>query len=606
MISMSFEPYIFEEEPNKNKDKNKNTNVPRAPLQPFNPSPKKNYLNLTQNITQIIVNVLFILFLITSLMLGSSFFKNVSKQESNMKWFKDKKVDFTKELPNVENDFHGNQIVKEEIIKLIKDIKESENQTDTNKIPSSGILLYGPPGTGKTYLAKCLAGSLKEKASFFIFNGSDFVELYVGRGAARVRDAFKYAKKETLADGKKYCFIFIDEIDSIGRKRGEQKSGSSHLEQESTLNALLTEIDGFTSSSEKGSNPHVILIGATNRDDLLEPALIREGRLGKKIKIELPNKQDIKDLLAYFSQKLPNSELNFKLFKRLNEDYNELSELKLSYNDLALKLEGMQITPLEVNSLMQNIYEKKKSISPENIIEFIWDAIDTLKGGVILPKDNNEQPSDRVIFHELGHALVAKSLGWNVSRINVQKRGKIGGYISSYKPNIERDLQTQNDFIEEIAVLLGGRAAEEILLTNQKDPNNFSVGSYSDLIKAKLIATHMVKELGMSWPTNGTDEIETKIFVDKNEIEKQIEIIINNSYSIAKSILRELKYKFKEYINLDSNVHKFTKDKKIMNESEFNKFYNNYFDNAKSKIDYVNVNVNVNKTHTSHTETQAN
>ncbi|MDC9031803.1 AAA family ATPase [Columbia Basin potato purple top phytoplasma] len=525
---MNFEPQF----PRPNKEFN-----PKKEPEIFFQQNKKDVLSLVQKISSIILNILMII-LFFGLVIQIKNNKNLfSNDQSNVQWALDKKV---KNNILTMHDFHGFDSVKNDIKKLIQNIKEqSEN------IPR-GFLLHGPPGTGKTYLAKCLAGSIQKHAPFFIVNGSDLVEKYVGVGALRIRSLFETAKKEANKEKKKYFFIFIDEIDSIGRKRSSD-GNSANIESENTLNALLSEIDGFNSNNE----PYGIVFGSTNREELLDNALIREGRLGKKIYLGHPNKKEIQQLIKFFLSK---NKIKFKTINKLLEkdDQGLLNTLSSAF-----------LTTSDINSLIKETI--KLAPDKENIqIDDLYNAFDTIQMGVQNEKEQSEEDKDKIIEHELGHALVTKALGIEVNRINVESKGQIGGYTISNSKN-EIILPTQSDLIERIIILLGGRAAEAIFRSN-----NISSGSSDDLKKARALANRMVQELGMCFKLNSDKtKIITENIISEGRQTEEINNIINNSYIIAKHIMEKYGTE-EEYKQIFQELKRKLKTQNKMNKKDFN------------------------------------
>jgi cell division protease FtsH len=494
---MNWQPQIFE-----NPQENRPTPPPLFP--------KKSKFKYYLSIVQIIVNIIFYVLMIFLFSLGIHAMLNMKNSDlpinSDKEWVKDKII--KENNLTIKEDFQSSESVKKDMKELI------ENICSQNEDIPRGFLLHGPPGTGKTYLAKCLAGSLKQKASFYVVNGSEFVEKYVGVGASRIRNLFKTARETAFNKGQSYFFIFIDEIDSIGRKRSSE--GNANIEIENSLNALLSEIDGFNSGEGKSKPPYGIVFGSTNRKDLLDEALIREGRLGKHIYLGYPNQDDIKNILEYFIDK------NKSKFALLSpEDKTELSHF-LSKN---------HSTAPDINSLIK---EAKKltntSVTKDNFYD-AWDEV------VLGPKNTvikDELDKNRIINHELGHAVAAKAFNFNVNRINVESRGDKGGYTLFF-PDKDRKLLTRDDFLKQIIILLGGRAAESIFC------DSVSIGSYDDLQKAKIIASNMIEKFGML-SSEGKDNtnLDLKVAVEEStNKEKKIASIINKSYNEARKIIKK-------------------------------------------------------------------
>ncbi|MDV3167919.1 MAG: AAA family ATPase [Candidatus Phytoplasma stylosanthis] len=473
------------------------------------------------------IDILFILVLFATLLLSYAQYKNNKNLNNfpkniNDSWAKDKQVQFKKkDIVTIEEDFHGNKSNKKRIEELIYNVKKN----NIKDIPR-GILLHGAPGTGKTYLAKCLAGSVKDNAPVFIVNGSQFIEMYVGLGPLRVREIFAYARQTAKNKEQKFFFIFIDEIDSISRERSSRLD-SNNIEHENALNALLSEIDGFNTNSE----PYGIVIGATNREQIIDPALKREGRLSENLYLDFLNEKAIEELFKYFLKKYvkDDNKLNNKseeIFKILQQ------ENKDEYNLLLFTLSENKSTPSDIHNLIKkflNIYEKEKEKS--NLVSYIYDAWDDLKlGPSIEQNDTNEYEKEKVIIHELGHALIAQELGFKIIRINIGTRGKIAGYTISV-PKEKIFLPTYEYFENKIKILLGGTIAEEIFLENKKQVTS---GAQDDLFKAKELAKIII-ETGLYGLYSKNDERE--IYIHKEDKERNIVLILKESYKKTKELL---------------------------------------------------------------------
>jgi cell division protease FtsH len=357
-------------------------------------------------------------------------------------------------------DAAGVEEAKQELVEIIDFLKEPERFTRVGGQIPRGILLVGPPGTGKTLLAKAVAG--ESKVPFFSLSGSEFVEMFVGLGAARVRDLFKQAKESAP------CIIFIDELDALGKARGFGTVGG-HDEREQTLNQLLVELDGFD------PNMGVILMAATNRPEILDPAPLRPGRFDRQILVDRPDKQGRKAILEVHLKKVTAAE------------------------DLDVEtIAGM--TPGMVGADLANLVNEAALLSVRRnkavvgMAEF-EEAVERVVAG--LEKKNrliNPKEKEIVAYHELGHAIVAMSLPETdpVQKISIIPRGIAALGYTMQVPTEDRFLMRRTELLNKIATLLGGRAAEEIVF------DDISTGAHNDLSRATDIARSMVKEYGMS------------------------------------------------------------------------------------------------------------
>ena len=348
---------------------------------------------------------------------------------------------------------------KEEVEELIEFLKHPKKfQKMGARIPK-GVLLVGPPGTGKTLLARAVAG--EANVPFYYISGSDFVELFVGVGASRVRDMFKQAKHNAP------CLIFIDEIDAVGRQRGAGLGGG-HDEREQTLNQLLTEMDGF------GENEGIIVIAATNRPDVLDPALLRPGRFDRQVTVNLPDITGRKEILQVHAK-------------------GKTFEPGVTLENIAKRTVGFSGADLE-NLLNEAALLAVRRDKNEITMHEVDEATDrVLMGPAKVSHKYSENDRKLVAYHEAGHAVVGIKLeGANeVQKITIIPRGTAGGY-NLMLPKEETFLQTKNELLETISGLLGGRVAEEIVF------NEVTTGAHNDFEKATKIARAMVTEYGMS------------------------------------------------------------------------------------------------------------
>ena len=405
---------------------------------------------------------------------------------------------------------------KEEVQELIDFLKNPKKfQSMGARIPK-GILLVGPPGTGKTLLARAVAG--EAKVPFYYISGSDFVELFVGIGAARVRDMFKQAKMNAP------CLIFIDEIDAVGRQRGTGLGGG-HDEREQTLNQLLTEMDGF------GTNEGIIIIAATNRPDVLDPALLRPGRFDRQVTVSLPDKNARKEILAVHAK-------------------NKVLDKTVTLDNLAKRTPGFSGADLENllnEAALLTVRRNKKAITMAEIDE----ATDrVMMGPAKITKKYTEKEKKLVAYHEAGHAVVGIKLDGakEVQKITIIPRGEAGGY-TIMTPKEDNFTATKKELLESISGLLGGRVAEEITF------DEVTTGAHNDFKQATNIARKMVTEYGMSSlgpimyeePEENTfigrDYTKNKNFSEiiSQEIDEEIRRIINECYDKTKKILKENK-----------------------------------------------------------------
>jgi cell division protease FtsH len=357
-------------------------------------------------------------------------------------------------------DAAGVDEAKQELVEVIEFLKQPAKFTELGgKIPK-GILLVGPPGTGKTLLAKAVAG--ESGVPFFSLSGSEFVEMFVGLGAARVRDLFVQAKQ------KAPCIIFIDELDALGKARGFGTMGG-HDEREQTLNQLLVEMDGFD------PNVGVILMAATNRPEILDPALLRPGRFDRHILVDRPDKKGREDILKVHLRSIKVEE---------NLDVETIAGMTPG-------MVGADLANLVNEAALLAVRRKKKAVGMAEFEE----AVERVMAG-LEKKNRLINPEERkiVAYHELGHALVALSLPGTdpVQKISIIPRGIAALGYTMQVPTEDRFLMRKTELLNKIATLLGGRASEEIIF------GDISTGAHNDLSKATDIARSMVKEYGMS------------------------------------------------------------------------------------------------------------
>ncbi len=370
-------------------------------------------------------------------------------------------------------DVAGAKEAKEELKEVVEFLKHPKKFTELGARIPRGVLLLGNPGTGKTLLAKAVAG--EADVPFFHISGSEFVEMFVGVGASRVRDLFKKAKKEAPA------IIFIDEIDAVGRRRGAGLGGS-HDEREQTLNQILVEMDGFD------PNTNVIVMAATNRPDVLDPALLRPGRFDRRITIDNPDIADREAILKIHAKKKPLAkDVSLRNIAERTPGFSG-ADLANVLNEAAILTARQNKKIIEMDILLEAI--EKVMLGPAR------------KSRVITPKEKKI-----TAYHEAGHALVAHFLPNTdpVHKVSIIARGQAGGYTIKL-PVVEKHMHTKSEYIEEIAVLLGGYLAEKEIF------GEATTGATSDLRRATDIARRLITDYGMS------DRLGLRTFGQKEEM----------------------------------------------------------------------------------------
>ncbi|WP_085504809.1 ATP-dependent zinc metalloprotease FtsH [Thalassobacillus devorans] len=462
---------------------------------------------LTTMIPFIIIFILFF-FLLNQAQGGGSRVMNFGKSKAKQYTEEKKKVRF--------KDVAGADEEKQELVEVVDFLKDPRKFSAVGARIPKGVLLVGPPGTGKTLLARAVAG--EAGVPFFSISGSDFVEMFVGVGASRVRDLFENAKKNAP------CIIFIDEIDAVGRQRGAGLGGG-HDEREQTLNQLLVEMDGF------GVNEGIIIIAATNRPDILDPALLRPGRFDRQITVDRPDVKGRQEVLAVHAKDKP-----------LSKD--------VDLKTIAMRTPGFSGADLE-NLLNEAALVAARADKDSIDMEDVDEAIDRVIAGpakksrVISKKERNI-----VAYHESGHTIIGMVLddADMVHKVTIVPRGQAGGYAVML-PREDRYFMTKPELFDKITGLLGGRVAEEIIF------GEVSTGAHNDFQRATSIARKMVTEYGMSeklGPLQFGSNSGGQVFLGRDiqneqnysdqiayDIDKETQNFINYCYERAKTILTE-------------------------------------------------------------------
>ena len=465
-------------------------------------------LQLLDNLSPLVILIIFFViwwFMIQNLN-GSKGAMSFTKNRAKLKNPEDKnKITF--------KDVAGLPEEREELEEIVEFLKYPKKFIDMGARIPKGVLLVGQPGTGKTLLAKAVAG--EAGVPFFSISGSDFVEMYVGVGASRVRALFEEAKS------KESCIIFIDEIDAVGRQRGAGLGGG-HDEREQTLNQLLVEMDGF------GTNSGVIVLAATNRPDILDRALLRPGRFDRQIVVPAPDVKAREEILALYAKK-----------KKLA---GEIDLSVLAKNTAGFT--GADLENLMNEAALLAAREDKQAITMQDLENAM---IKVLMGPEKKSKVISEKDKKLVAYHEGGHAVVSRFLehAEPVHQVSIVPRGMAGGY-TMYKNTEDKSFMSKSEMEDKIVSLLGGRVAEQLVL------NDISTGASNDIERASKIARSMVMRYGMSEKlgtiTFGNDQEEVFLGRDINNVKNysediaavidvEIKRIIDNGYNRAKTIL---------------------------------------------------------------------
>ncbi|MEC0247134.1 ATP-dependent zinc metalloprotease FtsH [Paenibacillus chitinolyticus] len=467
---------------------------------------------LTSIIPFVIIFVLFF-FLMNQAQGGGGKVMNFGKSRARLYNEEKKRVTF--------EDVAGADEEKQELVEVVEFLKDPRKFSAVGARIPKGVLLNGPPGTGKTLLARAVAG--EAGVPFFSISGSDFVEMFVGVGASRVRDLFENAKKNAP------CIIFIDEIDAVGRQRGAGLGGG-HDEREQTLNQLLVEMDGF------GANEGIIIVAATNRPDILDPALLRPGRFDRQITVDRPDVKGREAVLKVHARNKP-----------LANDVRLDSIARYTTGFTGADLENL-LNEAALIAARRN----RKDISMAEIEEaFDRVIVGTQKKSRVI----SEREKRTVAYHESGHAIIgyyAENADM-VHKVTIVPRGRAGGYVMMLpKEGEDRMMQTKNELLDKVTGLLGGRVAEEIFI------GEIATGAYSDFQKATGIVRKMVMEFGMSdklgpmqfGSSQGQVFLGRDIGHEQNysdaiayEIDQEMQLIIRECYDRAKQILNTHKDK---------------------------------------------------------------
>ena len=496
-------------------------------------------LSLVSTLLPFLLIVGFFYFIMRQAQMGSNQALSFGKSRARLFGPDKKQVNF--------KDVAGEIEAKEELNEIVEFLKSPQKFLSIGARIPKGVLMIGPPGTGKTLLAKAVAG--EAKVPFFSISGSEFVEMFVGVGASRVRDLFQKAKRNAP------CIIFIDEIDAVGRQRGAGLGGS-HDEREQTLNQILVEMDGFDTET------NVILIAATNRPDVLDPALLRPGRFDRRIALDLP---DIKDREAILGVHAKNKPLASGV------DLNKIAQRTPGFS-------GADLSNLINEAAILTARRDKKQVGMEELTNSIEKVMlgPERKSHVLTEKE-------KIItaYHEAGHALVAKILpnADPVHKVSIVARGMAAGYTWNL-PQEDQHLYSRSKFLDDLAMMLGGRTAEE------EKFQEITTGAENDLRRATKLARKMVTEFGMSKKLGpltfghkeelvflGRELGEHKDYSEKiaSEIDEEVAAIINEAHQKAKDVIDKHRAKLEEV------AKKLIKEETIEGD-EFDKIF------AKSKV----------------------
>ena len=411
-------------------------------------------------------------------------------------------------------DMAGADEAKQELEEVVEFLKNPAKYTALGARIPKGVLLIGPPGTGKTLLAKAVAG--EANVPFFQMSGSNFVELYVGVGASRVRNLFQQAEKS------KPCIVFIDEIDAVGRQRGAGMGGGND-EREQTLNQLLVEMDGFS------DNEGIIIIAATNRPDVLDPALLRPGRFDRQVVVSIPDLKGREAILHVHSKNKPLSS---------DVDLEEIARATTGYS--GANLENLMNEAAILAATRNHVTITRRDIEDANV--------KVMMGNENRSRKVNDEEKRLTAFHEAGHAVITKlvSKDSHVHKVSIMPRGRAGGFTMSV-PEEDTSYHSRKGMLEDIMIMLGGRAAEELTM------DDISTGASNDLQRATSMARQMVVKYGMSKTVGlvsfdsgnevflGRDLAQAKPYSEKTaaDIDDEIKAILSEQYDNTKQILTD-------------------------------------------------------------------
>ncbi|OXM82489.1 ATP-dependent zinc metalloprotease FtsH [Paenibacillus rigui] len=463
---------------------------------------------LTSIIPFVIIFILFF-FLMNQAQGGGGKVMNFGKSRARLYNEEKKRVTF--------EDVAGADEEKQELVEVVEFLKDPRKFAAVGARIPKGVLLNGPPGTGKTLLARAVAG--EAGVPFFSISGSDFVEMFVGVGASRVRDLFENAKKNAP------CIIFIDEIDAVGRQRGAGLGGG-HDEREQTLNQLLVEMDGF------GANEGIIIVAATNRPDILDPALLRPGRFDRQITVDRPDVKGREAVLKVHARNKPlNKDVKLDVLARFTTGFTG-ADLENLLNEAALIAAR----------------RNRKDISMEELDEaFDRVIVGTQKKGRVI----SEREKRMVAFHEAGHTIIGYHLenADMVHKVTIIPRGRAGGYVMMLpKEGEDRMMNTKNELLDKVTGLLGGRVSEELFI------GEIGTGAYSDFQRATGIVRKMIMEYGMSDKLGPMQfgNVQGQVFLGRDlgheqnysdaiayEIDQEMQTIIRSCYARAKETLEK-------------------------------------------------------------------